>query len=432
MTRTPLCLALLVIASPCIAQSASKIDDFTVAGIHVIHKPITANDVIAVQLFVKGGAAAVTPENAGIEQLIVDAAPLGTAKYTKDQFTAAATKNGAQVGGSADLEFTSMTLRAVRQNWDASWDLFAEAVAHPTFPAAEVALARGQLVNQLKQRNDDPDSYLEQVSDSVVFARHPFAPEPRGTPQSVAALTPADLVKWHARRFTKPNLLIVVVGNVAHDDLVKKIGQSFGGLPASGGAVASVPALPPMKPSVTIMNRNLPTNYIQGTFAAPPSRSRDAAAVRVAVRLLSDRLFEEVRTKRNLTYAVYSFFRGGSVGRGALYVTATEPDTTLKVILAEVRRLQREPVSTERLQETRNDYVSAYWMGQETNLGQAAQLGTFELTGGGWRNALALVDNVRAVTPADIQRVATRYFRNARFVVVGDPKKVDRALFQSL
>ena len=432
MTRTSLCLALLAIASPSLAQSTPRIDDFTVAGIHVIHKPITANDVIAVQLFVKGGAAAITPTNAGIEQLIVDAAPLGTAKYTKDQFTAAATKNGAQIGGSAELEYTSMTLRAVRQNWDASWDLFAEAAAHPTFPAAEVAVARGQLVNQVKQRTDDPDSYLEQVSDSVVFAGHPFAPEPRGTPKSVAALTSADLARWHARRFTRANLLIVVVGNVAHDDLVSKIAKSFGGLPASGGAVASVPALSPMKASVTIMNRSLPTNYIQGTFVAPPSRSRDAAAVRVAIRLLSDRLFEEVRTKRNLTYAVYSFFRGGSVGRGALYVTAVDPDTTLKVMLAEVRRLQREPVSTERLQETRNDYVTAYWVGQETNLGQATQLGTYELTGGGWRNALTLVDRVKAVTPADIQRVANRYFRNARFVVVGDPKKVDRTLFQSL
>jgi zinc protease len=101
-------------------------------------------------------------------------------------------------------------------------------------------------------------------------------------------------------------------------------------------------------------------------------------------------------------------------------------------MLAEVRRLQREPVSDERLQESRNDYVTAYWMRQETNLGQAEQLGTYELTGGGWRNAITLIDKVRAVTPADIQRVAARYFKNARFVVVGDPNKVDRALFQSL
>lgn len=432
MIRTPMVLALLAIASPSFAQSAPKIEDFTVSGIHVIHKPISANDVVAVQLFVRGGAAAITPANAGIEQLIVDAAPLGTTKYTKEQFSAAATKNGAEIGGSAALEFTSMTLRAVRQHWDASWDLFAEAVAHPTFPEAEVAVARGQLVNQVRQRTDDPDSFLEHVSDSVLFAGHPFAPEPRGTPASVAKLTSADLAKWHARRFTRWNLLIVVVGNVSRDDLTAKIGASFGGLPASGGTVAPVPALPAMKPSVTIMTRALPTNYIQGVFVAPPRVSRDAAAVQLAARLLNDRLFEEVRTKRNLTYAVASFVRGGSVGRGELYVTATEPDTTLKVMLAEVRRLQREPVSAERLQESVNDYITDYWLSQETNLAQASQLGSFELTGGGWRNALALVDKVKAVTPADVRRVAQRYFRNARFVVVGDPKKIDRALFRSL
>ena len=72
-----------------------------------------------------------------------------------------------------------------------------------------------------------------------------------------------------------------------------------------------------MTPSVTIMNRSLPTNYIQGTFVAPPSgEPRCGRGPTRDVRLLSDRLFEEVRTKRNLTYAVYSFFRGGSVGRG--------------------------------------------------------------------------------------------------------------------
>jgi zinc protease len=68
-------------------------------------------------------------------------------------------------------------------------------------------------------------------------------------------------------------------------------------------------------------------------------------------------------------------------------------------------------------------------MSQETNMGQAQTLGFWELTGGGWRNARLFVDRVRAVTPADVQRVARKYFKNAKFVVIGDPSKVDRALF---
>ena len=74
----------------------------------------------------------------------------------------------------------------------------------------------------------------------------------------------------------------------------------------------------------------------------------------------------------------------------------------------------------------------SYWAGQETNMGQARQLGDWELTGGGWRNALTYTDRLARVSPADVRRVAQRYLTRARFVVIGDPKKVDRALFTSM
>jgi zinc protease len=424
--------ALLLVVAPARAQRAPAIEDFRVAGIHVIHKPITANDVIAVRLYVTGGAAALTPATAGVEQLIVATATRGTEKYSKDQFTARATASGTEIQGDATRDYTVLTMRAVREHWAEAWDLFAQAVAHPSFPASEVELARSQQVNALRQRTDDPDSYLALLSDSVTYVGHPFARDPKGTPESVAALTRDDLVKWHQRRWTRGNMLIVVVGNVSRAELTARITEAFGHLPAGGGAVPAVPALATGRPSVTIVERSLPTNYIQGLYVAPNRASRDLPALQLATRVLGDRLFEEVRTKRNLTYAVGAGLTAGMVGRGSLYVTAVQPDTTLRVILAEVRRLQREPVARDRLQETLNDFATNYWMGQETNMGQAQQLGLWELTGGGWRNALTYVDRMRAVTPADIQRVASRYLRNARFVVVGDPKKVDRALFQSL
>jgi zinc protease len=432
MSRLTLVLALLAAAVPAGAQSRAAIEDFRVAGIRVIHKPIAANDVIAVRLYLTGGSAALTPATAGIEQLIVSTMTRGTEKYDRDQFTARATATGAEIGGDASRDYTVFTLRAVRANLDEAWDLFTQAVAHPAFPEAEVALARAQQVNQLKQRTDDPDSYLALIGDSVTYAGHPFSRDPRGSPESVAALTRDDLARWHARRLTKANILLVVVGNVSRAELSSKVAASFGGLPASGGGAAAVPVLPAATPAVTVVERSLPTNYIQGLYVGPNRASRDLPALQLATRVLSDRLFEEVRTKRNLTYAVGSGLSSGLVGRGTLYVTAVQPDTTLKVILAEVRRLQREPIPRARLQETLNDYATNYWMGQETNMGQAQQLGLWEITGGGWRNALTYVDRMRAVTPADVQRVATRYLRNARFVVIGDPKKVDRSLFRSL
>jgi predicted Zn-dependent peptidase len=432
MSRIMLAVAVLFAAVPLHAQGRPQIEDFRVSGIHVIHKPISANDVIAVRLYLTGGSAALTPATAGIEQLIVSTMTRGTRKYDRDQFTARATATGAEIGGEVSRDYTVFTLRAVRANLDESWDLFTQAVAHPTFPTAEVELARAQQVNQLRQRTDDPDSYLALMSDSVSYAGHPFSRDPRGTPAIVAALTRDDLAQWHARRLTKANLLLVVVGKVSRAELTSMIAGSFGALPVNGGSAAAVPALRAASPAVTIIERALPTNYIQGLYVGPNRSSKDLPALQLATRVLSDRLFEEVRTKRNLTYAVGSGLSAGLVGRGTLYVTAVQPDTTLKVILAEVRRLQHEPIPRDRLQETLNDYATSFWMSQETNMGQAQQLGHWELTGGGWRNALTYVDRMRAVTPADIQRVASQYLRNARFVVIGDPGKVDRALFRSL
>ncbi len=423
---------LFVLATPSGAQTPPPIEDFTVAGVRVIHKPITANDVVAARLYLKGGAAALTPRTAGIEQLLLSTVTRGTEKYSKDEFTARATATGTDIGGEATNDYSVATLQAVRQHWDEAWDLFTQAVLHPTFPAAEVEQARAQLVFGLKQRTDDPDSYLNLVGDSVFYAGHPYAVDARGTPTSVEKLTRGDLVAWHKRRMTKANLLLVVVGNVTREDLERRVSAAFGGLPATGAAAPRVPPLAAARPGVAVVERQLPTNYIMGIFVGADRASPDYPALQLATRMLSERLFEEVRTKRNLTYAVGAGHSAGYVGRGNLYVTAVEPDTTLKVMLAEVRRLQREPVPTDRLQETLNVFATDYWVGQETNMGQAQQLGHSQLTGGGWRNALTFTNRLRGVTPADVQRVAIRYLKNARFVVIGDPKKVDRALFTSL
>jgi zinc protease len=114
--------------------------------------------------------------------------------------------------------------------------------------------------------------------------------------------------------------------------------------------------------------------------------------------------------------------------RGRLYVTAVDPDTTIKVMLAEVKRLQDEPVAAQRLRESVGVFATNYLMSQQTNLGQAGSLGLWELSGGGWPNQVNYVNRLRAVTPADVQRAARTYLKDFRLVVVGDPAKVTASL----
>jgi zinc protease len=424
--------ALLLLPAGAAAQSTgTRPVEFTAGGIPVIFKPITANEVIAVRLYLKGGSAAQTAETAGIERLVTALATRGTQKYSKEEFANRATATGTQVGGEVNFDFSVFTGQAVRQNWDEAWDLFTQAALHPTFPEAEVTQVKGQMLNSLRQRRDDPDALLTLLGDSVLYAGSPLAVDPLGTPASIQRLTRDDLSRWHATRLTKANLLLVVVGNVDRADLERKVAQAFGSLPATGGVVPRTVVAPRGKGEVVIETRPLPTNYIAGMFRTPSPADPDYAATRVALYILHNRLFEEVRTKRNLSYAVAAAIAQRASNFGRLYVTAVSPDTTLGVMLAEVRRLQQEPVTAKQLKENVNVLATSYWTGQLTNMGQAAQLGLFELVGGGWERAISFAEELDRVTPQDVQRVAQRYLRDGRFVVVGDPTKIDRTLFSS-
>ena len=422
-------IALSIVLAASAAGAQTTVTKFDVAGIPVILKPITANEVVAVRMYLRGGAASLTAANAGIEAMMLAASTQGTEKYSKDAFAEASTETGTNIGSQATMDYSVLTMQSVRQNWDKSWDLFTQAALHPTFPANEVAIVKGQMVDAAKRVSDDPDQYLTYLADSLFYTGHAYAVVPSGTEASLASITSAALSAWHKQRMTKENLLIVVVGNVSRQDLANKIQAAFGSLPATGGKAPALSAMQAVTPELITIQRDLPTNYITGYYLAPTLTDPDYVAFRAATDMLSDRLFQEVRTKRNMTYAVAAGLETRAANRGRLYVTAVEPDTTIKVIYSTVKQLQDNPPDNQTVAENVNASLTAYLMGQETNMGQAAVLGLWELVGGGYQNYARFIDSYKKVTAADIQRVARKYMQHARFVVIGDPKKVTRNVF---
>src|SRR5438552_13636583 len=163
-------------------------------------------------------------------------------------------------------------------------------------------------------------------------------------------------------------------------------------LPRGNYKTEQVPQLSFEKSSVEVTARELPTNYIQGMFTAPGLTSPDIYAMRIASSILRDRVFEEVRIKRNLSYAPDAFLRNQSANIGGLYVTAVDANQAVRVMLNEIARLQREPISRDDINAVIAQFLTTYYIGQETNAAQAAELAQYELIGGGWRNSLAFLE----------------------------------------
>jgi predicted Zn-dependent peptidase len=203
----------------------------------------------------------------------------------------------------------------------------------------------------------------------------------------------------------------------------------LGTLPRGTYKADAVPQLSFNASTVQITQRGLPTNYIQGLFTAPPITSPDIYPMEVAAAMLRDRVFEEVRVKRNLSYAPSAFLNSQGANVGGIYVTAVDANQAIRVMLNEIRRLQEQPLDASDITGVVSQYLTTYYLGQETNAAQAANLAEFELIGGGWRNSFETIAKLRAVTPADVQRVSLKYMRNIRFVVLGNPAQIDKNVF---
>jgi predicted Zn-dependent peptidase len=205
-----------------------------------------------------------------------------------------------------------------------------------------------------------------------------------------------------------------------------------------------VPQLSFNASTVDVTQRGLPTNYVQGLFTAPPITSPDIYPMEVAAAMLRDRVFEEVRVKRNLSYAPNAFLNSQGANVGGIYVTAVDANHAVGIMLNEIALIQKGlahsfdqktqqpvlvPIDKSNIDAVAAQFLTTYYLGQETNAAQAANLAEYELIGGGWRNSFETIAKLRAVTPADVQRVAQKYMRNIRFVVLGNPAQIDKNVF---
>ena len=412
-----------------IARQAALVSEFEINGLKVLVKRREGSQTVAAGLFIRGGVENITASNAGVEAFMLNAASEASASFPRDRMRKELARMGTVIRDTAAYDFSVFSLTSTRPNFDRSWDIFVDAALRPSFSKEDVALVQSRMIASLRDDTDQPDTYLQRLQERVAYAGHPYFNSPQGTAENVSRLTAEDLRAYHQRIMQTSRLLLVLVGDLDVAQLKPRIAASFGKLPRGDYKPQVPPQLSFASSTVDITTRDLPTNYVQGLFAAPPITSPDIYPMRVAASLLRDRVFEEVRVKRNLSYAPDAFLRSQSANTGGLYVTAVDANQAVRVMLNEVTRLQHEAIGRDDINAVVAQFLTTYYIGQQTNAAQVAELAQYELIGGSWRNSLQFLEKLRAVTPADVQRVAQKYMRNIRFVVLGNPAQIDKNVF---
>ena len=412
-----------------ITRQAALVTEFDINGLKVLFKQRQGSQTVAAGLFIKGGSRNINAANAGVENLMLDVATAASVNYPRERLRSELSRTGTVISSSDNYDYSVVSMTATRANFDSMWNLFTDVVTHPAFTQEDFDLAKTRALSALADDADDPDTYLQRLQERAAYAGHPYINRPEGTVESVSRLTVDDIRKYHQQVMETSRLLLVIVGDLDANQLKTRIMASFGKLPRGNYKTDAVPQLSFNASTVDVTQRGLPTNYVQGLFTAPPITSPDIYPMEVAAAMLRDRVFEEVRVKRNLSYAPSAFLNSQGANVGGIYVTAVDANQAVRVMLDQIRRLQTQPLNQTDITGVVSQYLTTYYLGQETNAAQAGNLAEYELIGGGWRNSFETIAKLRAVTPADVQRVAQKYMRNIRFVVLGNPAQIDKNVF---
>lgn len=415
-----------------VAANGSTTDFVTTNGLKTIHRHVTGNDVVAAQIYFRGGARNVTEKNAGVESLLFEVATEGTKNFSKSEINREMARMGTVIDGDSGYDFSVVEMRCVRQNFDRSWQLLTDMILNPACDDKEIALVKEQIISALRQQNDSPENSVALLCNRLLFDSHPYFNSPIGTVESVSSLTSADVKAHHAKLLQTSRMLVVVVGNVSTDEVKRKVEASFGKLQRGEYKHEAPPAFAKASTAdFQVVERPVATNYIRGSFAAPPLESPDYAPFSIAVNILQQLFFQEVRVKRNLTYGADATLLTNGANSAFISVTTPKPNEAVRVMFDQIDFMQRQIIREEGLKAIISGFLTNYYNKLEDNGSQAGKLAEYELLGGGWRRDQTWIDEVSKVTPEDVNRVSKKYLKNFHFAVMGDKRQFDRELFMS-
>ncbi|MDZ7967823.1 MAG: pitrilysin family protein [Nostoc sp. DedSLP03] len=254
----------------------------------------------------------------------------------------------------------------------------------------------------------------------TAYKTHPYRRPVIGYDEDIRNLTPEDVQKFFDTHYVPSNLTIAIVGDV-NPTQVKKLAQTyFGRFQAKTKAVEQIPVEPPQQQTREVMVQ-LPSQplYLEG-YHRPAITDPDNAVYEIIGSLLSDgrtsRLYKSLVEKQRLALNAqgYSGFPGDKYPNLIFFYALTAPGHTVDEVAValrqEIDKLKTEPVAAVDLQRVKTQARAGLLRTLDSNMGMAQQLLEYEVKTGSWRNLFKQLDDISAVTTADIQRVAKETF----------------------
>ncbi len=411
-------------------------------GLKVVTVPMKERDSSGVAIWVRAGSRFETAKQAGVSHLLEHMLFKGTKKRTARQIKEEVEGVGGMLNAFTGEESTCYFSKLLVPHFPRALEVLADMVRNATVEPRELSRERTVILEEIRMYRDLPSHYVHDILGELLFPDQALGRPVAGTVESVSGLTRSEILGYKKKFYKPSNIVVTVSGAVRHSQIVDMAAKYF-----TGGKDEAVPKFAKAEVKLSsprssfLEKASEQTHFVLGFHGLPrfhPDRYKLGILNIILGANMSSRLFEEVREKRGLAYEVKSgvsmYQDAGAVNISA-GVEASKAPGAVSVILKELSKLRKTPVSAGELRRAKDYFMSQLYMALEDTLDHLLWAGERIIDGGELPDKMRIRDYVEAVTEADVQDMARSIFRNnrMRFALIGPvPPKTQKVIEKGL
>ena len=390
-----------------------------------------SNQILDMEIAFRGGASVQPAGKAGLAHMVSGLLDEGAGPYDSQTFQGKLEDLAIELSFDASKDHFRGHLKTTTENRDKAFELFRLALTQPRFDKEPVGRIRNQILSSLARQQQSPDALVALDWFKTQFAGHPYAVPTQGTPESIKALSVADLRAYLKAHLARDAMIVSVVGDITPEALKPLLDATFGALPAKAVPVNVADVAPVAPGIVKVIHRDNPQSVAMFGERGIKRNDPDWYAAYVMNYILggggfSSWLTEEVREKRGLAYSVYSGlepFQHTGIIIGGVATENSRMGESLALVRQQWQRMRDEGPNDKEMADAKTYLVGSFPLNLESTTNVANLLVTIQVDKLGIDYLDRRAGLIDAVSLDDVRRVAHRLLdpQALSVVVVGQP-----------
>ena len=388
-------------------------------GMTLIIKESPGLNLVATSVFIK-------VSNPAFSNLTGNLLLKGTKSRSAEQIADEIENVGGSIAVTSAQDYLELSTLTLRRHFAVGLGLLADLVQNASFVPDEFLKEYNLALSAIKGREDDPASFVHEHLLSELYGDHPYSSSCLGKLSVVQKIKREQVINFYNRYYIPENMVVAVVGDIKAGQVLAEAERTLGQFTRKGKIKEIPPPRTLIESKTKIIPKELSSVWLELGFMVPEIGDKDYAALKVLNSLLGEgmtsHLFTEVRGKGSLVYQIGSFYPSLRQKSHFVVYAATTPKNLKKVkaeILAALEKIKKEPISKKELEHYKSHLIGTFLTAHQSIARQAWYLGWYETIGAGYKFDNKYLELVSKVTPADVQRVARKYFNKYVLVILG-------------